>query len=58
MPLICQAGSAEAFVGSSTSGREHKNYRHHLRKSQGFIGFLKDMLKKQDQWEKAGSRLS
>ncbi len=25
-PLICQAGSAEAFAGSSATGREHRNY--------------------------------
>ena len=31
-PLICQAGSAEAFAGSPATGREHINNRQDLAK--------------------------
>ena len=37
-PLICQAGSAEAFAGSTATGREHF-YSTYL------IGFVKGKLK-------------
>jgi hypothetical protein len=37
-PLICQAGSAEAFAGSTATGREHFHYIH-------IIGFVKGKLK-------------
>lgn len=36
-PLICQAGSAEAFAGSLATGREHINYRQEWDKSQALI---------------------
>ena len=32
-PLICQAGSAEAFVGSAAAGREHYKYTSSVGKS-------------------------
>jgi len=36
-PLICQAGSAEAFLDSAATGREHFNFIH-------TIGFVKKKL--------------
>jgi hypothetical protein len=42
-PLICQAGSAEAFAGSSATGTERIYYRQERGKSQVLIqiGFKK-----------------
>ena len=36
-PLICQAGSAEAFAGSPATGREQTYYRQKVVKSQTLI---------------------
>ncbi|HZM06552.1 MAG TPA: hypothetical protein VFC44_26420 [Candidatus Saccharimonadales bacterium] len=36
-PQIRQAGSAEAFVGSTATGREHHHYRHFREKRNNIL---------------------
>lgn len=42
-PLIRQAGSAEAFVDSTATGREHKKYRPNLVRSQAGLKICENL---------------